>query len=70
MKLISSEYQSALQQKLSVIRGNVDDLKKKIKEINKEINGFEQEHKLMMDEYSCQQSYLRDIQGRNEALRK
>ncbi len=42
---MSAEYQSGLQQKLSMIRGKVDDLKKKIKEINKDILAIEQEHK-------------------------
>lgn len=43
-KLIDIEYQNGIQQKLSMIRGKVDDLKKKIKEINKDILSFEQEH--------------------------
>lgn len=30
-KLIDTEYQNGIQQKLSMIRGKVDDLKKKIK---------------------------------------
>ena len=45
LKLLSSDYQSHLQQKLSMIRGKVDDLKKQIKEINKDILSLEQEHK-------------------------
>jgi predicted translin family RNA/ssDNA-binding protein len=43
-KLIDIEYQNGIQQKLSMIRGKVDDLKKKIKEINKDILSYEQEH--------------------------
>lgn len=43
-KLIDTEYQNGIQQKLSTIRGKVDDLKKKIKEINKDILSSEQEH--------------------------
>lgn len=43
-KLIDIQYQNGIQQKLSMIRGKVDDLKKKIKEINKDILSYEQEH--------------------------
>jgi len=35
-----------------MIRGKVDDLKKKIKEINKDILSYEQEHAELIDEYS------------------
>jgi hypothetical protein len=35
-----------------MIRGKVDDLKKKIKEINKDILSYEQEHSELIDEYS------------------
>ena len=41
-KLINTEYQNGIQQKLSMIRRKVDDLKKKIKEINKDILSYEQ----------------------------
>ena len=41
-KLINTDYQNGIQQKLSMIRGKVDDLKKKIKEINKDILSYEQ----------------------------
>ena len=51
-KLIDSDYQNGIQQKLSMIRGKVDDLKKKIKEINKDILSSEQEHSVLIDEYS------------------
>ena len=44
VKMMSSEFQSGIQQKLSMIRGKVDELKKKIKELNKEILSYEQEH--------------------------
>lgn len=39
-KLIDTDYQNGIQQKLSMIRGKVDDLKKKIKEINKDILSY------------------------------
>ena len=39
-KLINTDYQNGIQQKLSMIRGKVDDLKKKIKEINKDILSY------------------------------
>jgi hypothetical protein len=48
-KLIDIEYQNGIQQKLSMIRGKVDDLKKKIKEINKDILSYEQEHSELID---------------------
>lgn len=51
-KLIDIEYQNGIQQKLSMIRGKVDDLKKKIKEINKDILSYEQEHSELIDEFS------------------
>jgi uncharacterized protein YlxW (UPF0749 family) len=51
-KLIDTEYQNGIQQKLSMIRGKVDDLKKKIKEINKDILSYEQEHGELIDEFS------------------
>lgn len=51
-KLINTDYQNGIQQKLSMIRGKVDDLKKKIKEINKDILSYEQEHSELIDEYS------------------
>ena len=37
-KLIDTQYQNGIQQKLSMIRGKVDDLKKKIKEIKNKKN--------------------------------
>ena len=48
-KLINTDYQNGIQQKLSMIRGKVDDLKKKIKEINKDISSYEQEHAELID---------------------
>jgi seryl-tRNA synthetase len=48
-KLIDTDYQNGIQQKLSMIRGKVDDLKKKIKEINKDILSYEQEHSELID---------------------
>ena len=48
-KLINTDYQNGIQQKLSMIRGKVDDLKKKIKEINKDILSYEQEHAELID---------------------
>ena len=39
-KLINTDYQNGIQQKFSMIRGKVDDLKKKIKEINKDILSY------------------------------
>lgn len=38
--MISNDFQNGIQQKLSTIRGKVDELKKKIKEINKEILSY------------------------------
>jgi|688.fasta_scaffold175233_1 hypothetical protein len=35
-----------------MIRGKVDDLKKKIKEINKDTLSYEQEHSELIDEFS------------------
>ena len=48
-KLIDTDYQNGIQQKLSMNRGKVDDLKKKIKEINKDILSYEQEHSELID---------------------
>ena len=48
-KLIDTQYQNGIQQKLSMIRGKVDDLKKKIKEINKDILAYQQEHSELID---------------------
>ena len=52
LKMISPEFHNGIQQKLSMIRGKVDDHKKKIKELNKEILNYEQEHLEQMDDYS------------------
>ena len=52
LMLISAEFQNGIQHKLSTIRGKVDELKKKIKEINKETLNYEQEHQEVLDNYS------------------
>lgn len=69
-KLINTDYQNGIQQKLSMIRGKVDDLKKKIKEINKDILSYEQEHSELIDEYSFEVRNLELCRERNETLMK
>lgn len=69
-KLIDTEYQNGIQQKLSMIRGKVDDLKKKIKEINKDILSYEQEHSDIIDDYSFDVRTLESYIERNKALTK
>jgi len=53
-----------------MIRGKVDDLKKKIKEINKDILSLEQEHKELMDDYSYRCNCLTDYKAKNDTIRK
>lgn len=67
-KLINTDYQNGIQQKLSMIRGKVDDLKKKIKEINKDILSYEQEHADIIDDYSYDVRNLKILREKNETL--
>ena len=67
-KLINTDYQNGIQQKLSMIRGKVDDLKKKIKEINKDILSYEQEHAELIDDYSYDVRNLEILKEKNQTL--
>lgn len=67
-KLIDTDYQNGIQQKLSMIRGKVDDLKKKIKEINKDILSYEQEHSELIDECSFEIKTLESYREKNRQL--
>ena len=67
-RLIDTEFQNLIQQNYSTIRGKVDDLKKKIKEINKDILSFEQEHSELIDELSNQISIYEDQKEKNNLL--
>ena len=67
-KLIDTDYQNGIQQKLSTIRGKVDDLKKKIKEINKDILSNEQEHSELIDEYSFELKNYEHYRHNNQQL--
>lgn len=67
-KLIDTDYQNGIQQKLSMIRGKVDDLKKKIKEINKDILSYEQEHSELIDEYSFEIKQLEACREKNQKI--
>lgn len=69
-KLINTEYQNGIQQKLSMIRGKVDDLKKKIKEINKDILSYEQQHAELIDEYSFEVRNLELLKQKNQSLER
>ena len=51
-----------------MIRGKVDDLKKKIKEINKDILSSEQEHSVLIDEYSFELKTLESYKLKNRQL--
>lgn len=51
-----------------MIRGKVDDLKKKIKEINKDILSSEQEHSVLIDEYSFELKTLQSYREKNKQL--
>ena len=53
-----------------MIRGKVDDLKKKIKEINKDILSLEQEHREMMDDYSYRCNCLTDYKLKNDIMKR
>ena len=67
-KLINTDYQNGIQQKLSMIRGKVDDLKKKNKEINKDILSYEQEHAELIDDYSYDVRNLEILKEKNQTL--
>lgn len=51
-----------------MIRGKVDDLKKKIKEINKDILSSEQQHSVLIDEYSYELKTLQSYREKNKQL--
>jgi len=51
-----------------MIRGKVDDLKKKIKEINKDILSYEQEHAELIDEYSFEIKTYECYKEKNKQL--
>lgn len=53
-----------------MIRGKVDDLKKKIKEINKDILSYEQEHSELIDEYSFEIKTYESYQEKNRRLKQ
>jgi len=53
-----------------MIRGKVDDLKKKIKEINKDILSNEQEHGELIDEYSFELKTYECYKDNNKKLQR
>lgn len=68
-KVLNGDLEKKTRETMSLLRGRVEETKKKTKELLKEIQGLEEGQKIFIDEYSLYGEQLEDEEAQIKKLR-